>query len=126
MWRGEKEKSREMETTHTTEKPVFVRMKTFATLQEILDDKQFEIFANEEIKRIRLQRSVQPPAGYKWSRGAYEQMTEQSTFSFEYMKAEYPAIVLKQSNLSSAIRRLIEFVMMTAVQKTYQFYTTTE
>ena len=115
-----------METTHTTEKPVLVRTKTFSTLQEILNNEQFEIFVNEEINRIRLQRSVQPPSGYKWSRGAYDQMTEQSKFNFQFMKAEYPDIVLKQSNLSSAIRRLIEFVMMTAVQKTYQFYTTTE
>lgn len=112
-----------METTHTTEKPVLVRTKTFSTLQEILDDKQFEIFTNDEIKRIRLERNVQPPVGYKWSRGAYDQMTEQSTFSFEYMKAEYPSIVLKQSTLSSSVRRLIDFVMMTSVQKTYQFYT---
>ena len=112
-----------METTHTTEKPVLVRTKTFSTLQEILNDEQFEIFAKDEIKRIRFERSVQPPVGYKWSRGAYDQMREQSTFNFRYMKAEYPAIVLKQSNLSSGIRSLIEWVMMAAVQKTYQFYT---
>ena len=106
-----------------TKQKVIERTKTFSTLQEILEDEQFKKFAAEEIEKIRLKRSKPPRPGFRWKRGAYEQMREKCHFNADFMIANYPDIVTKKSNLSVATRSLIDSIMLEAVKKTYRFYT---
>lgn len=105
------------------EKTGMVRTKTFDTLQEILSDEQFGVFAQSEIDRIRGMRGKTPDNGSRFKRTAFESMSADGRFNLRYMLAEYPAIVLKQSKLPSRERALIDYIMLHSLDKTYKFYT---
>lgn len=92
--------------------------KKFNTLQEIFDNEKFMELLDNQIDKYRNVRK----RGVSYKRTAYDKLSELGHFNAAYFIEQFPAIVLKQSSLSSSVRQLIENIMNESIRLTYQHY----
>jgi predicted alpha/beta hydrolase family esterase len=92
--------------------------KKFKTLQEIFDDEKVNQLLDNQISKYRDARKL----GARYKRTAYDTLSELGHFNAAYFIEQFPAIVLKQSSLSSSVRQLIENIMNESIRLTYQHY----
>lgn len=92
--------------------------KKFKTLQEIFNNEKFIELLYNQIDKYRNVRKQ----GVSYKRTAYDTLSELGHFNAAYFIEQFPAIVLKQSSLSSSVRQLIENIMNESIRLTYQYY----
>lgn len=82
------------------------------TIEEIIKSHLFKESVREKIHELWLQRAIrpQPQSGYYYKRDWYDRMSDSNNFNAEYFVLHYESILLRKSNLSSEIRRVIKYV----------------
>ena len=94
--------------------------KKFETLSDLIKDTYFIQAVNKHISKTHNRPAPKP--GFHYKRGWYEMMYDAGNLRAEYFVQNIESIWNKTSNLSSELRRGIQFVCDCAMQDTLLFY----
>lgn len=109
-----------MEDNHKNEFLIFT--KKFDTLEDVFKDEKFRSFLSSYMGSISMNRSVQPPVGFRYKRDGYDQLKESGRYTIDYVISQYPLIEQKKSELPGSVRKIIEGIVIGATVKMRDFY----
>ena len=100
-------------------------MKKPQTFDELIADKNFKRFLDDEINDQTHRRNEElriTESDSQMHRNAFTEIDEQGLMTVEFLTSEYMLMVAKTSNFSARGRKVISFMVRNAVLKTIEFY----
>lgn len=100
-------------------------MKTPQTFEELISDKKFKHFLDEEINDQTHRRNEElrtTESDSQMHRNAFTEIDEQGNMNVDYLTAEFTLMTAKKSTLSARARNVVSFMVRNAVLKTIEFY----
>lgn len=93
--------------------------KEFKTIEEIVNDLDFEIFVETELNELIKKRENRPElkAGFKYRRDWYDRMSDADILSADSFIKNIRLIWEHKSNLNNEFRNIIKYVCGIALQK---------
>lgn len=108
--------------TNDLSQPIVIER--FKTISEIVSDQIFIKNVMSTIDDLRNQRlnRPEPREGFRYRRDWYYQMSDAGNFNANYFVENIENIWLKKSSITSATRKVIDWVCGDALRKTLEHY----
>jgi len=100
-------------------------MKKPQTFDELIADKNFKRFLDDEINDQTHRRNEElrtTESDSQMHRNAFTEIDEQGNMNVEYLTSEFALMTAKKSKLSARARKVVSFMVRNAVLKTIEFY----
>lgn len=97
-------------------------MKTFETVNDLIEDEKFSEFAQAEIDRIKYLRFKSRIPDLAYRRDWYDRLCAIGAANVDFFKKNAMQVLRGESTLSAELRNVVRLVVHEAAAKTIKFY----